>query len=169
MNLNNITLETPYLSLDEEFYDMADVIPLDEPYLISFNPEAAKLINLDSDSYDDPLLVKLLNGTVKPTGSRSFAMCYAGHQFGHFNPWLGDGRAMNLGSTCGWNLQLKGSGETMYSRNADGRAVVASSIREYLMSEAMHNLGIPTTRAIGIIGSKTNGIFWISNSNFKHS
>jgi protein adenylyltransferase len=85
-------------------------------------------------------------------------MCYAGHQFGHFNPWLGDGRAINLGSTHGWNLQLKGSGETHYSRSADGRAVIRSSIREYLMSEAMHHLGIPTTRALGIIGSKTKVI-----------
>jgi len=82
-------------------------------------------------------------------------MCYAGHQFGHYNPWMGDGRALNLGAVRGWNLQLKGSGETLYSRTADGKAAVRSSIREYLMSEAMHHLGIPTTRALGIIGSKT--------------
>lgn len=155
MILDNITLQTPYLSLDSEFYDLTDPTPLDEPYLISFNPEAAKLINLNSNSCDDPRFVELLNGTFMPKGSRPFAMCYAGHQFGNYNPWLGDGRAMNMGSVLGWNLQLKGSGETLYSRSADGRAAVRSSIREYLMSEAMHHLGIPTTRALGIIGSKT--------------
>ncbi len=155
MILDNITLQTSYLSLDEEFYNLVDPEPLDEPYLISFNPEAAKLIDLDSSTCDDPRFVELLNGTFSPKGSRPFAMCYAGHQFGHYNPWLGDGRASNLGNVLGWNLQLKGSGETLYSRMADGRAAVRSSIREYLMSEAMHHLGIPTTRALGIIGSKT--------------
>jgi len=155
MTLDNMTLQTPYLTLDGEFYDLTDPLPLDEPYLISFNPEAAKLIDLDSNSGDDPRFVSLLNGTFIPKGSQYFAMCYAGHQFGHYNPWMGDGRAINLGTVLGWNLQLKGSGETLYSRTADGRAAIRSSIREYLMSEAMHHLGIPTTRALGIIGSKT--------------
>jgi uncharacterized protein YdiU (UPF0061 family) len=155
MILNNMTLQTPYLSLDGEFYDLCVPEPLDEPYLISFNPKAARLIDLDSSSGNDPRFVEMLNSTFLPAGSRPFAMCYAGHQFGHYNPWLGDGRASNLGRVLGWNLQLKGSGETLYSRMADGRAAVRSSIREYLMSEAMYHLGIPTTRALGIIGSKT--------------
>lgn len=155
MTLNNITLQTPYLSLDGEFYDLTDPTPLDDPYLISFNPEAAKLIDLDGNSGEDPNFIAMLNGTFIPKGSRTFAMCYAGHQFGNYNHWLGDGRTINLGSVQGWNLQLKGSGETLYSRMADGRAAVRSSIREYLMSESMHHLGIPTTRALGIIGSKT--------------
>lgn len=155
MILENITLQTPYLALDEEFYTFTDPLPLDAPYLISFSPDAAKLIELDSNSENDPKLIALLNGTFIPKGSKPYAMCYAGHQFGHYNPWLGDGRAINLGIVNGWNLQLKGSGETYYSRTADGRAVVRSSIREFLMSEAMHHLGIPTTRALGIIGSKT--------------
>lgn len=158
MILDNLTLQTPYLLLDDEFYDLAEPAPLDEPYLISFSPEAAKLIDLDSNSGDNPNFVAMLNGTFIPKGSRPFAMCYAGHQFGNYNHWLGDGRTLNLGSIHGWNLQLKGSGETLYSRSADGRAAVRSSIREYLMSEAMHHLGIPTTRALGIIGSKTNVI-----------
>jgi len=155
MSLDTIICETPYLSLDEEFYDLREPIPLDEPHLISCSCEAAKLIGLDPEACDDPRFIELLNGTYSLKGTRFFAMCYAGHQFGHYNPWLGDGRAINLGKTRGWNLQLKGSGETLYSRTADGRAVVRSSIREYLMSEAMHHLGIPTTRALGIIGSKT--------------
>lgn len=155
MTLDNITVQTPYLSLDEEFYRITDPIPLDEPYLISFSSDAAKLIDLDTNASDDPLFIELLNGTYSPKNSRPFAMCYAGHQFGNYNPWLGDGRASNLGNILGWNLQLKGSGETIYSRMADGRTALRSSIREYLMSEAMHHLGIPTTRALGIIGSKT--------------
>lgn len=155
MTLDNITLQTPYLTLDSEFYDLTDPKPLDEPYLISFNPKAAKLIDLDIDTHNNPNLVAMLNGTFMPKGSRHFAMCYAGHQFGNYNPWMGDGRALNLGNTKGWNLQLKGSGETLYSRTADGRAAIRSSIREYLMSESMYHLGIPTTRALGIIGSKT--------------
>lgn len=155
MKLNNMTLKTPYLELDSDFYNLIEPQPLDDPYLVSFSHEAAKLIGLDSSTSDDPCFIRLLNGTFIPKGSQAFAMCYAGHQFGHYNPWLGDGRACNLGTINGWNLQLKGSGETLYSRSADGRAALRSSIREYLMSEAMHHLGIPTTRALGIIGSKT--------------
>ena len=155
MKLNDIILQTPYLQLESDFYSLSNPQPLQEPYLVSFNKEAAKLIELDSTAGSDPSFIALLNGTFLPKGSRPFAMCYAGHQFGHYNPWLGDGRACNLGSINGWNLQLKGSGDTLYSRSADGRAALRSSIREYLMSEAMHHLGIPTTRALGIIGSKT--------------
>jgi uncharacterized protein YdiU (UPF0061 family) len=155
MKTGDLILQTPYLELDEEFYDFTDPDPLKEPYLVSFNPDAADLIGLDHDASEDDRFVELLNGTFIPEGTRPFSMCYAGHQFGHFIPRLGDGRAINLGSINGWQLQTKGSGETLYSRMADGRAVLRSSIREYLMSEAMHHLGIPTTRALGIIGSKT--------------
>jgi len=155
MNIENMILQTPYLTLDEEFYNLTKSDPLEEPYLISFNPGAASLIELDEGSASDPLLVSLLNGTFIPTGASPFAMCYAGHQFGHYNPWLGDGRVNNLGTLNGWNLQTKGAGETLYSRSADGRAAIRSSIREYLMSESMFHLGIATTRALGIIGSKT--------------
>jgi len=155
MNIENLRVQTPYLSLDKEFYDIKNPEPLDEPYLISFSSGAAKQIGLDEKSADDPLLVSLLNGTFTPQGAKHFSMCYAGHQFGHYNPWLGDGRASNIGTVNGWSLQLKGSGETLYSRSADGRAALRSSLREYLMSEAMFHLGIATTRALAIIGSKT--------------
>jgi uncharacterized protein YdiU (UPF0061 family) len=155
MTLDNLELHTPYLALDGEFYDATDPEPLTEPYLVSFNPDAAALIGLDESVRDDPRLVELLNGTFLPKGAKPFSMCYAGHQFGNFVPRLGDGRAINLGKVNGWNLQTKGSGETLYSRMGDGRAVLRSSIREYLMSEAIHHLGIPTTRALAIIGSKT--------------
>jgi len=155
MTIDNLLFQTKYLSLDSEFYDMTDPTPLDDPYLISFNPRATKLIDLDDNSGDDPRFVALLNGTFIPKSARPFSMCYAGHQFGHYAARLGDGRAINLGSINGWHLQTKGSGETFYSRMADGRTTMRSSIREYLMSEAMHHLGIPTTRALGIIGSQT--------------
>ena len=155
MTLDNLNFQTNYLCLDGEFYDMTEPIPLDDPYLISFNANAAKLIDLDDNCGDDPRFVELLNGTFTPKDARPFSMCYAGHQFSHYAPRLGDGRAINLGSINNWHLQTKGSGETLYSRTADGRAALPSSIREYLMSEAMHHLGIPTSRALGIIGSQT--------------
>ncbi|MCF6244130.1 MAG: YdiU family protein [Sulfurovum sp.] len=155
MTLNNLNFQSNYLNLNREFYDINKTTPLDEPYFISFNPTASALIELNEDSGSDPLFIELLNGTHIPKNVRPFSMCYAGHQFSHYASRLGDGRAHNLGSINGWHLQTKGSGETLYSRTADGRAALPSSIREYLMSEAMHHLGIPTTRALGIIGSKT--------------
>ncbi|CAA6822557.1 MAG: Selenoprotein O and cysteine-containing homologs [uncultured Sulfurovum sp.] len=162
MTVDNLKVESKYLSLDNEFYEFTQATPLDEPYLISFNPKVAELIDLDKESVDDPRFLELLNGTFTPETAKPFSMCYAGHQFGHYAQRLGDGRAINLGSINGWHLQTKGSGETAFSRTADGRAALPSSIREYLMSEAMYHLGIPSTRAVGIIGSQTkllrNGI-----------
>jgi len=156
MTLDRLTFKAPYLSLDSEFYDMTDPTPLDAPYLISFNPHTAKLIDLKLSDKDKEHFIALLNGTLIPEGVRTFSMCYAGHQFGNYAARLGDGRAINYGSINGWHIQTKGSGETRYARMADGRAALPSSIREYLMSEAMHHLGILTTRALGIIGSHTS-------------
>ncbi|HLD23900.1 MAG TPA: YdiU family protein [Sulfuricurvum sp.] len=153
MKLTDITLTAPYLSLDPIFYHEVTPTPLKNPHLVSYNPEAAKLLGVDSEQLDTNEIEALLNGTLFLRGSRPYAMCYAGHQFGYYVPRLGDGRAINLGSTEGWNLQLKGSGQTLYSRQGDGRAVLRSSIREYLLSEAMHALGIPTSRALAIITS----------------
>ena len=155
MNFDTITLTNPYLKLPQEFYDFNAPTPLESPYLVSCNPNAAKLLNLEEETLKDPRFVSFLNGEFFPKGSEPFSMAYAGHQFGHYNPWLGDGRVHNLGTLNGWHLQLKGSGETLYSRSADGRAALRSTIREYLMSEAMHHLGIKTTRALGVIGSET--------------
>jgi serine/tyrosine/threonine adenylyltransferase len=153
MKLTEITLTTPFLSLDPIFYHEVSPTPLYKPYLIHFNPAAASLIGLNPIQNDEEI-TQLLNGTLRLEGSRPYAMTYAGHQFGYYVPRLGDGRAINLGAVNGWNLQLKGSGQTRYSRQGDGRAVLRSSIREYLMSEAMHGLGIPTSRALAIIGSQ---------------
>ncbi|MDD2369204.1 MAG: YdiU family protein [Sulfuricurvum sp.] len=153
MKLSNLTLNTPYLSLDPIFYHEVAPTPLRNPKLVSFNPGAAKLLGLDPIHLSEKELEKLLNGTLLLEGSRPYAMCYAGHQFGYYVPRLGDGRAINLGCANGWNLQLKGSGQTLYSRQGDGRAVLRSSIREYLISEAMNALGIPTSRALALISS----------------
>ncbi|CAA6814670.1 MAG: Selenoprotein O and cysteine-containing homologs [uncultured Sulfurovum sp.] len=162
MILENLNFKSNYLSLDNEFYEFTKPTPLDEPYLLSFNLKVAKLIELDEKSVDDPRFIQFLNGTFIPKNVQPFSMCYAGHQFGHYAQRLGDGRAINYGSINGWHLQTKGSGETAFSRTADGRAALPSTIREYLMSEAMHHLGIPSTRALGMIGSQTkllrNGI-----------
>ncbi len=105
-----------------------------------------------------PRLIQTLAGNQLLPGMDALAALYAGHQFGHFVPQLGDGRAILLGEVKnaageGWELQLKGAGRTPYSRGGDGRAVLRSSIREFLCSEAMHALGIPTTRALAIVGS----------------
>ena len=154
MTLESLTLQTPYLSLDTDFYDICSSTKLDNPYLIHLNQ--TMLETLDIEITNEAEFVALLNGTFELKGSKKFAMCYAGHQFGHYAPRLGDGRAIHLGKIAEHNLQLKGAGETIYARMADGRTTLASSIREYLMSEAMYHLGIPTTRAVGIIGSETD-------------
>jgi uncharacterized protein YdiU (UPF0061 family) len=151
--MKNLRLTTPYLNLDPIFYHEVHPTPLQNPVLVSFNSDAASLIGIHPDEINQQVFEELLNGTMLLEGSRPYAMCYAGHQFGYYVPRLGDGRAINLGETKGWNLQLKGSGKTLYSRQGDGRAVLRSSIREYLMSEAMHALGIPTSRAMAIISS----------------
>lgn len=156
MKLSDLNLNTPYLSLDPIFYHETAPSPLKNPRLVSFNPDAAELLGLDPAELVASELEALLNGTLRLKGSRFYAMCYAGHQFGYYVPRLGDGRAVNLGKANGWNLQLKGSGQTLYSRQGDGRAVLRSSIREYLMSEAMDGLGIPTSRALALITSDEN-------------
>ena len=156
MKFSQLKLTSPYLELDPLSFDKVNPTPLEEPFLISASADAAKLLGIDENLWDDEKLVEILNGTHKLEGSETFAMCYAGHQFGFFVPRLGDGRAMNLGKVKRQNLQLKGSGLTRYSRQGDGRAVLRSSIREYLMSEAMHGLGIKTTRALALIGSDTD-------------
>jgi len=154
MKFSEIELTNPYLTLPSLCYDRVKPTPLKEPFLIHANEEVAKDLNIDLDVLKSEDFVKFVNGDLELKGSDTFAMCYAGHQFGVFVPRLGDGRAINIGTVNKLQLQLKGSGETLYSRNGDGRAVLRSSIREYLMSEAMHGLGIETTRALAIIGSK---------------
>ena len=156
MKFSQLTLTTPYLKHHALFYDKVEPSPLEKPFLIAASQSAAELLGVDENLYEDEKLLGILNGEEFLEGSEPFAMCYAGHQFGYFVPRLGDGRAINLGKVNGYNLQLKGSGLTVYSRQGDGRAVLRSSIREFLMSEAMHGLGIESSRAVALIGSETD-------------
>ncbi|WP_041069872.1 protein adenylyltransferase SelO family protein [Thiolapillus brandeum] len=157
MNSNDLSFRNRFASLGEAFFSRINPEPLPDPYLISLNPGAAGMLGLDRRDLD-AALIDCFSGNRVPAGAEPLAMLYAGHQFGHFVPQLGDGRAILLGEvkdTAGslWELQLKGAGMTPYSRSGDGRAVLRSTIREYLGSEAMHGLGIPTTRALCIVGS----------------
>ncbi|MEM7077620.1 MAG: YdiU family protein [Pseudomonadota bacterium] len=129
--------------------------PVSAPQLLSYSPEAAALIGLDSADFADERFVEVLAGNAQLQGMDPHATCYGGHQFGNWAGQLGDGRAINLGevSTANghWMLQLKGAGPTPFSRSADGLAVLRSSVREYLCSEAMYHLGVPTTRALSLV------------------
>ena len=153
--MKNITLQINYTKLNEKYYSLQNASPLENPTLISVNHRLAKEIGFDIEALESDEFVQFINGEYIANGSIPYATAYAGHQFGYFVPNLGDGRAINLGAINGHHLQTKGSGRTLYSRDGDGRAVLRSSIREYLISEAMHGLGIPTTRALGLIDSTT--------------
>ncbi|HUX90417.1 MAG TPA: YdiU family protein [Gallionellaceae bacterium] len=156
--LDQLNFDNTFSCLPASFYSRINPTPLAKPYLVSFNAKAAKLIDLSiTEAARDEFAQCFIGNRLLP-GSEPLAMLYAGHQFGHFVSQLGDGRAILLGeikNSAGeyWDVQLKGAGPTPYSRNSDGRAVLRSSIREYLCSEAMHGLGIPTTRALCIVGS----------------
>jgi uncharacterized protein YdiU (UPF0061 family) len=128
--------------------------PLKRPYLLHANMKTAAMLGIDTGELAGDDFIAYMNAERFFKGAEPFAMCYAGHQFGYYVDRLGDGRAVNIGTLKGWHLQLKGAGKTAYSRHGDGRAVLRSSIREYLASEAMQALGIPTTRALAILGSK---------------
>ena len=126
------------------------------PQLVAYSPETAALIDLDAAACASPLFTRVFSGDLVLPGMDPHAACYGGHQFGNWAGQLGDGRAINLGETVNrrgehWTLQLKGAGPTPYSRRADGLAVMRSSLREFLCSEAMHHLGVPTTRALSMI------------------
>jgi len=156
--LESLVFDNHFARLPEAFYSRVAPTALSAPYLVSFNTETARLIDLDPAEARRVDFADYLAGNRLLTGSEPLAMLYAGHQFGHFVAQLGDGRAILLGAVRNsagehWELQLKGAGPTPYSRAGDGRAVLRSTIREYLCSEAMHGLGIPTTRALCIVGS----------------
>ncbi len=145
--------------LPDDFYRRVSPQALTNPYLVAFSPVVAELLDIDPLLFQNQQLIDLLSGSAVAPGSDPLAMIYAGHQFGHFVPQLGDGRALMIGEITGadgtdWEIQLKGSGLTPFSRMGDGRAVLRSTIREYLCSEAIAALGIPTTRALCITASK---------------
>src|SRR5688572_5083894 len=145
-------------ALGGAYYSVVPPTPLPEPRLVAFNPAAAKLIDLDPAQVQRPEFTSVMAGNAPLPGGMTLSMLYAGHQFGVLVPQLGDGRAILIGQVRNergelWELQLKGAGKTPYSRFGDGRAVLRSTIREYLCGEAMAGLGIPTTRALCIVGS----------------
>ncbi|MEY2937317.1 MAG: hypothetical protein RL033_8066 [Pseudomonadota bacterium] len=132
--------------------------PVKAPRLLGYSEEAAALIGLAPSDIESPAFVEVFSGNRVLEAMQPYAACYGGHQFGNWAGQLGDGRAITLGEAYNaagqrWELQLKGAGPTPYSRTADGRAVVRSSVREFLCSEAMFHLGVPTTRALCLIGT----------------
>ncbi|ATG92103.1 protein adenylyltransferase SelO [Methylomonas koyamae] len=137
-------------------YSLVQPTPVKSPRLVAYSPEVAAELGLSEEDCLSEDFCRVFAGNRLAAGMQPFAMCYGGHQFGHWAGQLGDGRAINLGeAVCPdgrrRTLQLKGAGRTPYSRSADGLAVLRSSIREFLCSEAMHHLGGPTTRALSVV------------------
>jgi uncharacterized protein YdiU (UPF0061 family) len=147
-------LEHSYSTLPNLFYSAATPARVREPRLVAFNRPLAQALGLDPDALDTPEGAAIFAGNALPEGAQPIAQAYAGHQFGHFTA-LGDGRAILLGeqitpSGDRFDIQLKGAGQTPYSRRGDGRAALGPMLREYIISEAMHGLGIPTTRSLAV-------------------
>ena len=148
-------LDNTYLKLPNVFYSKISLNPVSNPELVILNEDLAKEIGLNSDYLKSEDGVKVLSGSKTIPNGAFIAQAYGGHQFGHFT-MLGDGRALLIGeqitpSNKRYDIQLKGSGRTPYSRGGDGRAVLGPMIREYIISEAMHNLKIPTTRSLAVV------------------
>jgi serine/tyrosine/threonine adenylyltransferase len=147
-------LEHTYAELPQLFHADAVPTPVREPRLVAFNRSLAAMLGLEPEALDGPEGAAIFAGNVLPPGARPIAQAYAGHQFGHFTA-LGDGRAILLGeqitpSGVRIDIQLKGAGQTRFSRRGDGRAALGPMLREYIISEAMHALGIPTTRSLAV-------------------
>lgn len=152
--MNSIPFDNQYVHLGQAFYVKTRPTPVANPVLIKFNDELASSLGLSALSIDD--CAEIFSGNVIPEGAEPLAMAYAGHQFGGFNPQLGDGRAILLGEFANpadeyFDLHLKGSGQTAFSRNGDGLAALGPVLREYLLSETMYNMGVPTTRALAAV------------------
>ncbi|HAM72978.1 MAG TPA: YdiU family protein [Verrucomicrobiales bacterium] len=168
--LDTLQFDNTYARLPEAFHQAVFPTPYSDSCVVAFSPEAASLIDLAPTEASRPEFARQLTLSLPMPGSWPIAQAYAGHQFGSFVPELGDGRAILLGEAVGaqphvwnryrnlsarrWDLHLKGAGRTRFSRGFDGRAVLRSCIREYLASEAMEALGIPTSRAMAVLGSR---------------
>jgi uncharacterized protein YdiU (UPF0061 family) len=148
--------DNSYARLPDRFYARLAPATVPEPRLIAINRLLAEQLGIDPGWLASPEGIEVLSGNRVPEGAEPLAMAYAGHQFGHWVPQLGDGRAILLGEVrardgCLYDIQLKGSGRTPFSRNGDGRAALGPVLREYIVSEAMHALGVPTTRTLGAV------------------
>ena len=149
-------LQHSYAALPAHFWSAVEPTPVAAPRVLAWNEALAASLGLDPALASSAAAV--FSGNAPPPQARPIAMAYAGHQFGHFVPQLGDGRAILLGEVVDpqgrrFDLQLKGAGPTPYSRNGDGRAAIGPVLREYLVSEAMHALGVPTTRALAAVAT----------------
>jgi len=148
--------QNTYAALPANFFARVAPTPVASPRLIKLNRQLAVQLGLDPEMLDSPEGAEILSGKRLPDGAEPIAMAYAGHQFGHFVPQLGDGRAILLGEVIDKDgvrrdIQLKGSGPTPFSRRGDGRAALGPVLREYIVSEAMFALGIPTTRSLAAV------------------
>lgn len=151
-----IAFDNTYARLPERFYERIVPTAVQSPKLIRFNSELALQLGVNVQGVSLDNLAAVFSGNQILPGSEPIAQAYAGHQFGHFVPQLGDGRAILLGEVIGidgkrCDIQLKGSGRTRFSRSGDGRAALGPVMREYIMSEAMYRLGIPTTRSLAFV------------------
>jgi uncharacterized protein YdiU (UPF0061 family) len=149
--------DNTYSKLPKSFLENIKPVPVKDPKLIILNKNLAKQLNLDFSKFSETDLAKIFSGNSLPEGSETIAQAYAGHQFGHFT-MLGDGRAVMLGEHLDkennrFDIQFKGSGRTSFSRSGDGRAALGPMLREYIISEAMHALNIPTTRSLAVVST----------------
>ena len=152
----HFSFDNTYARLPERFFARVNPTPVAAPRLIKLNVELARCLGLDPNALASEQGVQILAGNRVGEGSEPLAEAYAGHQFGQFVPQLGDGRANLLGEVMGrdgtrHDIQLKGSGPTPFSRRGDGRAALGPVLREYIVSEAMSALGVPTTRALAAV------------------
>ncbi len=149
-----IPFDNSYVRLPDTFFARQGPVPVRAPKLVAFNSDLARLLRIAPGDVEE--MAQAFAGNTVPEGAEPLAQLYSGHQFGTYNPQLGDGRAVLLGETVGTDgirrdIQLKGSGQTPFSRQGDGRAWLGPVLREYVVSEAMHALGIPTTRALATV------------------
>ncbi|WP_077531310.1 protein adenylyltransferase SelO [Vreelandella utahensis] len=156
MSLPPFPFDNSYARLPEHFHRSAQPAQAPDPELIRFNSPLAEELGIDVNESDEHELAAVFSGNSLPENAEPIALAYAGHQFGNFVPQLGDGRAVLIGEVIDQHqkrrdIQLKGAGRTEFSRGGDGRAPIGPVIREYIISEAMHTLGIPTTRALAAV------------------
>ena len=151
-----ICFDNSYVLLGDRFYASVEPTPVEQPYIVKLNHGLAQDLGIDLEVLEPEAWAAIFSGNQILLGAEPLAMVYAGHQFGQFVPQLGDGRAILLGevidsSSFRRDIQLKGAGLTPFSRQGDGRAALGPVLREYIVSEAMHALGIPTTRSLGAV------------------
>lgn len=151
ITLMKLNFQNTFARLPQSFFEKVEPTPVIQPSIIAVNDGLAKELGIDPDFLATDEGLAILAGNSIPEGAEPLAMAYAGHQFGGFSPQLGDGRAILLGEIGGKDIQLKGAGPTPFSRRGDGRSALGPVLREYLVSEAMHALGIPTTRALAAV------------------